>query len=265
MKNLWGWCSKIMIIEIVLVALSIIILNKWCFKQANKEKETFEKVLYIIFIIITDIFLVIYYIDRFNLPSILKISDNINTQNWLIVITSCISSIISASIGGLIAFFVANKEIDVNNKQNEENNRIQNMPLMSYEFYSKKSNNKLIELNTNIENGTMGEIDFTIKNIGLNAARNVKINIESNIINESIENSYYILEKDKTEFLSFVGYFTINEEYHFKVKIFYQDLLLNTYEQEIEFTYELTPYTNGSERNYIIGNLLIKEEKLIKK
>lgn len=68
MKNLWGWCSKIMIIEIVLVALSIIILDKCCFKQANKEKETFEKVLYIIFIIITDIFLVIYYIDRFNLP-----------------------------------------------------------------------------------------------------------------------------------------------------------------------------------------------------
>lgn len=135
---------------------------------------------------------------------------------------------------------------------------------MSYEFYSKKLNNKLIELNTNIENGTMGQIDFAIKNIGLNAARSVKINIESNIINESIENSYYILEKDKTEFLSFVGYFIINEEYHFEVKIFYQDLLLNTYEQEIEFTYELTPYTNGSERNYIIGNLLIKEEKLIK-
>lgn len=253
-----------MIIEIVIVVLSIIILNKWCFRQVNKEKETFEKVLYIICIIITDIFLVIYYIDRFNLPSILKISDNINTQNWLIVITSCISSIISTSIGGLIAFFVANKEIDINNKQNKENNRIQNMPLMSYEFYNKKLNNNLIELNTNIENGTMGEIDFAMKNIGLNAARNVKINIESNVINESAENSYYILEKDKTEFLSFVGYFTINEEYNFKVKIFYQDLLLNTYEQEIEFTYELTQYTNGFERKYIIDNLIIKEEKLIK-
>ena len=254
-----------MIIEIVLVALSIIILNKWCFKQVNKEKETFEKVLYIIFIAITDIFLVIYYIDRFNLPSLLQISDNVNTQNWLIVITSCISSIISATIGGLIAFFVANKEIEVDNKQSEENHRIQNMPLMSYEFYNKNSNNNFIELNTNIENGTMGKIDFAIKNIGLNAARNVKINIESNIINESVENSYYILEKDKTELISFVGYFPINEEYHFKVKIFYQDLLLNTYEQEIEFTYELTPYTNGSERKYIIDNLLIKEEKLIKK
>lgn len=95
-----------MIIEIVLVVLSIIILNKWCFNQVNKEKETFEKVLYIIFIIITDIFLVIYYIDRFNLPTILKISDNINTQNWLNIIVNCISGVISASIGGLIAFFV---------------------------------------------------------------------------------------------------------------------------------------------------------------
>lgn len=253
-----------MIMEIVLVVLSIIILNKYSFKQISKEKETFEKVLYIIFIAITDIFLVIYYIDRFNLPSILKISDNINTQNWLIIITSCISSIISASIGGLIAFFVANKEIEVNSQHNEENNRIQNMPLMSYEFYNKSSSNNLIALNTNIENGTIGNINFSMKNVGLNAARNVKINIESNIINDNIENRYYILEKEKIEQLSFVGYFAIDEEYSFKIKISYQDLLLNFYEQEIEFIYKLTSYVNGSERKYMVDNLIIKEEKIIK-
>lgn len=250
-----------MIIEIVLVVLSVIILNRWTFKQISKEKEIFEKVLYVIFIIITNIFLIIYYVDRFNLPSILKISDNVNTQNWLIIITSCISSIISAAIGGLIAFFVANKEIEVNSKQNEENNRIQNMPLMSYEFYNKNSENNLIALNTNIEDGNIGNIDFLIKNIGLNAARNVKINVESNIIKESIEKKYYIIEKDKTEHLSFVGYFNINEEYNFKINILYQDLLLNFYKQEIYFTYKLTSYVNGTDRKYIIDNLLIKQEE----
>ena len=253
-----------MIIEIILVFLSIVILNKWSFKHISKERETFEKVLYIIFIIIIDIFLVIYYIDRFNLPTILKISDNINTQNWLNIITACISAIISAAIGGLIAFFVANKEIEINNEQNAENNRIQNMPLMYYEFYNTGSSNNLVALNTNIENGTISDIDFLIKNIGLNAARNVKINIESNIIDENIENRYYILEKEKIEYISFVGNFVINEQYRFKIKISYQDLLLNLYEQEIEFTYKLTPYVNGSERKYIIDNLLIKEERVIK-
>lgn len=252
-----------MIIEIVLVVLSIVILNKWIFKQISKEKETLEKVLYIIFITITDIFLIIYYIDKLNLPSILKISDNVNTQNWLIIITSCASSIISATIGGLIAFFVANKQIEVNNKQNEQNNRIQNMPLISYEFYNKNSDNNLIALNTNIENGTLGNIDFSMKNIGLNAARNVKINVESSIMKESIEEKYYVIEKGKMENLVFVGYFNINEKYNFKINISYQDLLLNFYEQELSFTYELTAYVNGSERKYIIDNLLIKEEKML--
>lgn len=253
-----------MIIEIILVALSIIIVNKLSFKQINKEKEIFEKVLYIIFIVITDIFLVIYYLDRFNLPSLLKISDNIDTQNWLNIITNCISAIISAAIGGLIAFFVANKEVESNNRQNEENNRIQNIPLMLYEFDNKNTDNYWIDLDTKIKDGAKGDIKFAIKNIGLGAARNVKINIESNIMNENIEKNYYILEKDKTEFLSFVGKFIINKEYYFKFKVSYQDLLRNTYEQDIEFTYKLAQYTNGSERKYIIGDLIIKEEKLIK-
>ena len=253
-----------MIIEIALVVLSMIILNKWGFKLIYKEKETFGKVLYSIFIVITDIFLVIYYIDRFNLPSMLKISDNINTQNWLIVITSCISSIISSAIGGLIALFVASKEVESNNRQNEENNRIQNIPLMSYEFDSKNLSDNWIDLNTNIKDGTIGDIDFAIKNIGLGSARNVKINIESNIMNESIEKKYYILEKDKIENLSFVGSFVMNEDYHFKVKVSYQDLLPNYYEQEIDFSYKLTPYINNSDRKYIISDLIVKEEKFIK-
>ena len=58
-----------MIVEIVLVVLSMIILNKWGFKQIDKEKDTFGKVLYNIFIVITNIFLIIYYIDRLNLPT----------------------------------------------------------------------------------------------------------------------------------------------------------------------------------------------------
>ena len=134
---------------------------------------------------------------------------------------------------------------------------------MSYEFDNKNSSDHWIDLNTNIKDGTMGDIDFAIKNIGLGSARNVKINIESNIMNEMIEKKYYILEKDKIENLSFVGSFVINEDYHFKVKVSYQDLLLNYYEQEIDFSYKLTPCINKSDRKYIISDLIIKEEKFI--
>lgn len=253
-----------MVIEILLVVLLIVILNRWYFKQIDKKIDIYEKALYRILIVITNILLIIYYADRFDLPSLLKLADNVDTQNWLIVITSYIFSIISAAIGGLVALFVANKEIKTNNEQNQENNRIQNMPLMSYEFYSKNENNKSIKLNTDIENGTMGAINFTIKNIGLNTARNVKINIESHILKETLEENYYILEKEETESLSFIGYFIINEEYKFKIKIFYQDLLLNLYEQETDFTYKLSENTNGSEKENIISNILVKEEKLIK-
>lgn len=93
----------------------------------------------VITIIIGNIFLIIYYIDRFNLSTILKINTNVDTQNWVMIITTCIASIISATIGGLIAFGIAINQIKENNMQNSENLRIQNMPMLKYEIKTEGS------------------------------------------------------------------------------------------------------------------------------
>lgn len=204
----------------------MIILNKWSFNSINKEKELFAKIIYTVCIIIVDIFLIVYYLDRLNLPTVLKISENINTQNWL-------------------------------------NNRIQNMPLMTYNFHDKKDNGQLVVLDTNIEDGTLGDIFFSIKNVGLNSGRNINIKIQSDILKNDIDKNYYVLEKDKIEYISYVGYFNLNTKYNFRIKVSYQDLLFNVYEQEIEFNYELTSYVKESQREYIIDNAVIKKEEFI--
>ena len=56
-------------------------------------------------------------------------NQNVDTQNWLSNISNFVSNILSATIGGIIAFVIARHEINENNKQNLENNRIQNMPM----------------------------------------------------------------------------------------------------------------------------------------
>lgn len=129
-----------MIVEIIIVIISIIIMNKFMMNRIEKTQEIIEKTISLIVVIISDIFLIIYYIDRFNLPTKLGINTNINTQGWLTIITTLASSTIAAIVGGLIAFGIARDQIKESNRQNNENNRIQNMPLLKYEITTKCSN-----------------------------------------------------------------------------------------------------------------------------
>lgn len=105
-----------MILEILIVIIVLIMLCwYWKFK-AEKSKEIVEKVIDIVLIVICIIFLIIYYVDRFNLPTLLGMDKNVDTQNWLTIITTSIASIISSAIGGLIAFGIAQKEIEENRR-----------------------------------------------------------------------------------------------------------------------------------------------------
>ena len=55
--------------DIVIVIIAMYVLNKITLKVINKEKDIVVKVLYGVCLIISDIFLIIYYTDRFNIPT----------------------------------------------------------------------------------------------------------------------------------------------------------------------------------------------------
>lgn len=245
-----------MIIEIILVIISLIIVNKWMVNSIKKTTDNIEKVVGIITIVIINIFLVIYYADRFNVPTTLDMDKNVDTQNWLIIVTTCISSIISATIGGLIAFGIAREEIKENNNQNSENLRIQNMPMLKYQIDTEGDNKGKIDLDhliiTNCESETSKPYDLfiAIKNIGLNNVKKILIDFESEIV----DSPYRILGKDtlvqieKSETNNIYRYFALKsgKEYELKLKVYYEDVLQNWYCQIIDINYNATNITNSS-------------------
>ena len=261
-----------MIIEIILVVSSLLILNKWMINSIKKSKDNIEKIVGVITIIISNIFLVIYYIDRFNLPTMLKINTNVDTQNWLMIIATCIASIISAAIGGLIAFGIARDQIKENNKQNSENLRIQNMPMLKYEIKTEGSKNQKTDIEhliiSNCEDTTSIPYDLfvSIKNIGLNNVKRIFVDFESSMVNNKYrilgENSLIPIERNETQ--QIYRYFSLEsgKEYEIKLKVYYEDVLQNWYCQIVDINYNATNISNGS---YPLGIIQYKvnEEVLI--
>lgn len=261
-----------MIIEIIIVVGSLIILNSWMLNSVKKSNDNIEKIVGVITIIISNIFLVIYYFDRFNLPTILKINTNVDTQNWLIIITTCVSSIIASAIGGLIAFGIARNQIKETTIQNNENLRIQNMPMLKYEIETTGNNDKEIDIEhliiTNCENKTLKSYDLfiCIKNIGLNNVKRILVDFESTMVNST----YRILGKsslipiEKNESKNIYRYFALEsgKEYKIKLKVYYEDVLQNWYFQTVDIIYNATKLNN---RSYPMGivDYKVNDEVLI--
>lgn len=261
-----------MIIEIIIVVGSLIILDKWMLNSIKKSNDNIEKIVGMITIIISNIFLLIYYVDRFNLPTRLKINTNVDTQNWLMIITTCIASIISATIGGLIAFGIARDQIKENNMQNSENLRIQNMPMLKYEIKTEGSKNQETDIEhliiSNCEDKISRPYDLfiTIKNIGLNNVKRIMVDFESEMINSTYrimgKNSLISIEKNETK--QIYRYFALErgKEYKMKLKVYYEDVLQNWYRQIVDINYNAITISNGS---YPIGKVEYKvnEEVLL--
>ena len=264
-------------INIIVIVASMIVLNKWAWEKVEKIEDSIEKSVEIIIIVIANIFLIIYYIDRFNLPTTFKLSTNVNTQNWLMIITTCVSSVISASIGGLIAFGIARKQVEGNNIQNNENLRVQNMPMLKYELKIEDVENEKIDIEhliiSNCEKTTSRQYKLIIfiKNIGLNNVKRIFVDFESDFTNNKDrilgKNSVIPIEKDETQQL--YRYFALEneKEYRMKLEVYYEDVLQNWYYQVVDIKYStLSKNLDVNENvNYNINEEILLEEKNVPK
>jgi len=257
-----------MIIEIILVVSSLIILNKWMANSIKKSKDNIEKIVGVITIIIGNIFLIIYYIDRFNLPTILKMNKNVDTQNWLMIITTCIASIISSTIGGLIAFGIARNQIKENNMQNSENLRIQNMPIVKYDITTcKLMAIKPQEIKTKFNKDNKYSISIKLKNIGLNIIKSIKVDFDSEINNNKVlrlkgKNTQVSMEKGE-EILPIERCFNLEhaeKPYKMNLIVYYEDVLNNWYKQTVEIDYIATENTTVGGYTGKINYIINKEE-----
>lgn len=165
-----------MVIKIISLII-IFVITYFMFKKMYKKcEDNFEKILFWIYIVLSSFIMILYYSDKFNIPSVLNWNENVDTQNWLTVLSNFGTTILAEVAGGLILIFVTRMQIDENNnfnlKRDREERRINNLPLLTYTFidlYTDGDNEYFLP--SNFDSGERVEIVLKIKNIGMNAIR----------------------------------------------------------------------------------------------
>lgn len=265
-----------MLIEIIsFIIISVVI---FIFARLNYKKcETGgEKIIFIFYVIIVIIPVIIYYSDIWNIPTKLKLTKNINSQNWLGFLFTYTSTIVSSIIGVTASIYIAYIQIRKNNEDNEkrdkENLRVQNMPMLKYEIKTTDIDDKKVDINhliisnCNDQKSLTYDLFISIKNIGLNNVKRIIVDFESSIIKETdrIMGENTIIPIEKNKMMNVYRYIALEsgKEYQMKLKVYYEDVLQNWYCQIINILYNATKLNNGS---YPLGivNYKVDEEVLI--
>ena len=256
---------------ISMIALAIMLYLSY--RAIIKSNSLAEKISEIVLAMIMAVILIIYYLDRFDVPTKLNLTANINTQNWLAFLGNYSGAIIGAVIGALVAVWTTLYQIKKNNEQNEkrdkENLKIQNMPILKYEINTERKGtgdlSELIVTNKENELGNAYNMNIILKNIGMNSIKNVIIDFKSAIINNS---TYRLLGKnvlnpiEKGEAIELNKYFSLKPSekyYEIYLIIYYQDVLSNWYRQEIQINYSASNIFNNNGYSGILDYEVRKE------
>lgn len=126
------------IILFLISFFAICIMLFLSYRAIKKSNSLAEKISEIALAMVMAVILVIYYLDRYDIPTVLNLGMNIDTQNWLSFIGNYITGVISAVIGALVAVWTTiyqiKKNNEENNRRNKENLKIQNMPILKYDI-----------------------------------------------------------------------------------------------------------------------------------
>ena len=234
----------------VLLYLILIVFIIFLYKKGYKSyKDEFSKLLYCLLLNSIIFLLIVYYLDRFNVPSILGYTKNTNSSDWINILTNFFITIISTLLSSIILLKITFKQLEETRKDNielnNENHRIQNAPLLKYNFTLEHlegvftDNQKWILINQNDINQHKDALEFVISigNIGLNTARNVILTMESLLFNQKEIFEMFnqsSIEKDQIIKKKIIIPNVQEGTYKIFITVFYQDLLKNWYKQKIE-------------------------------
>lgn len=260
------------IILFLISFFAICIMLYLSYRAIKKSNSLAEKISEIVLAMAMAVILVIYYLDRYDIPTALNLGMNIDTQNWLSFIGNYITGVISAVIGALVAVWTTIYQIKKNNEENnrrdKENLRIQNMPILKYDINTERKGtgdlSELIVTNKENELGNAYNLNIILKNIGMNSIKNIIIDFKSPVINNSI---YRLLGKnavnpvEKGEVIELNKFFSLkpsDKYYEMYIVLYYQDVLSNWYKQEIQIHYNAS---NIFDKGGYIGRLNYEVKK----
>lgn len=272
----------------VILTIAILAFSIRLFVKGYKDsKSNFEKILYTMLSFAIIFPLIVYYLDRYNIPSKFGYTENIISSDWVSILTNYSAAIISTLLSAVFLIFITFKQMDEtykdNIKLNNETQRIQNLPLLRYNFTNEILEGKMFDENkkwifSNRDDSNSDSIDFTmeIENIGLNTVRKVYLEVESELFNKK-ENfelcNQSNIEKNQLKKKEFIITNVAKGTYKIEITVYYQDLLKNWYKQKVHLTISITniydskTYDCNQINSVIVDDeeILLKEPSFIKK
>ncbi|MEE3343556.1 MAG: hypothetical protein VZS44_05655 [Bacilli bacterium] len=226
----------IKIVSYIIVLIITIVSVIQGVKMYKESQSPTERVLYILFLFVYFIPIIVYLLDRYNVPTTLGIANGINMNRWFEFISSYIIGIIGAIISGVFVVLITLKQIKTQIESNKEDKRIENAPIFNYSFHSLSSR---YNYNHTIEIGEYGDtyhLYFKMENIGLNHSKNINILIKVDEKEDrkfSLNGYQSFIKKNETVCIDLI--LTLNNNNHRKiiVEVYYEDLLNNKYMQRI--------------------------------
>ena len=252
-----------MMINILTTIIILGMIAVFCYINYRRCKDDLEKSLYILLFFVSIVPIVIYYLDRYDVPTYLGWNINVDSQNWLSFLANYSAGIISAVISAVVLVIVTILQIKKNNEDNIERDKEN---LRDTEDKGKGELEELII--TNVDNGQAYSLNISIKNIGLNNIKNIKVDFKSPLINKSIYRilgscSLEVLEKGEEIIINrFFSLKSSEEPYDMDIIVYYEDVLSNWYRQILKIHYTATSISKGG---YIgIARYEVNKEELIK-
>ena len=266
--------------QIILTICILVFSIKLFIKGYKDSKSDFEKVLYTMLSFAIIFPLLVYYCDRYNIPSKLGYTENIISSDWVSILTNYSAAIISTLLSAVFLIFITFKQMDEtykdNIKLNNETQRIQNLPLLRYDFTHERLEGEMFEENkkwifSNQDDSNIDSIDFTmeIENIGLNTVKKVYLEVESELFNKKeifeLFNQSNI-EKSKAKKKEFIITNVSKGTYKIEITVYYQDLLKNWYKQKVHLTISVTNiYDSKSHARNQINSVIVDDEEMLSK
>ena len=201
----------------------------------KKHTENYlEKTLVEIIGAICIVILVLWYADKYNIPTALGIANNIDTKEWFNFIINFLVTILGTFISAILVLATTIGQIERTEENEQETHRINNMPFLEYKI--------------DVINNTL---NIKLKNIGNNTIKKYFIKIKNKNILSNYQNCLAVNEESK------ITYKLSSDEIKTQIIVEYQDLLYNKYEQKIDIT-----YTINKDNKISIGTVIIETSNL---
>ncbi len=227
----------------IALPIFIIIITFIVFVLYKKTISFSEKTLFVATAIVFFLPILFYLFDLFNVPTNIGLFYNTSSDRWFEFLITYISTIIGTLVSSLVIIITLLVQLKKQEESNKEDKRIANYPIFDYQIASGFIHLCRYSHNIKFKEQSYGEIftSFKIENIGLNHARNIKIQIfvdDKEDEEFSFGGHQFFIKKGTSVWISLIfNKYSEDKrtENNVKITVKYDDLLNNNYRQTIAF------------------------------